>query len=104
MTGAPHLPGFGRCGIPRLSTGDSLLQQVLMSLVICTLHTQEPRFAESHICQNRADVGHPSFVTEQAVRNAADRLFPSRFRAVRFLVLPYPPTSHRLAKHAILAS
>src|SRR5579859_3701248 len=25
MTGAPHLPGFGRCGIPRLCTGHSLL-------------------------------------------------------------------------------
>jgi hypothetical protein len=46
------------------------MQQVLMLMVICTLHTQEPRFVESHICQNRADVGHPSFVTEQAVRNA----------------------------------
>src|ERR1700760_1404021 len=70
MTDAPHLPGFGRCGIPRLSTGHSLLQQALMLLVICTLHTQEPRFVESHICQNRADVGHPSSVTDQAVRNA----------------------------------
>src|ERR1700732_1479598 len=73
MTGAPYLPGFGRCGIPRLSTGHSLLQQVLMLMVICTLHTQEPRFVESHICQNRADVGHPSFVTGQAVRNAAQK-------------------------------
>src|ERR1700755_1990301 len=70
MTGAPYLPGFGRCGIPRLSTGHSLLQRVLMLMVICTLHTQEPRFVEPHICQNRADVGHPSFVTDQAVRNA----------------------------------
>jgi len=25
MTGAPYLPGFGRCGIPRLSTGHSPL-------------------------------------------------------------------------------
>jgi len=25
MTGAPYLPGFGRCGIPRLSTAHSLL-------------------------------------------------------------------------------
>ena len=24
---------------------------------------------ESHICQNRADMGHPCFVTDQAVRN-----------------------------------
>ena len=39
-------------------------------MVIYTLHTQGPRFVESHICQNRADMGHPSFVTQQAVRNA----------------------------------
>ena len=26
MTGAPYLPGFGRCGIPRLSTGYALQQ------------------------------------------------------------------------------
>src|ERR1700738_3477068 len=26
MTGAPYLPGFGRCGIPLLSTGHSLLE------------------------------------------------------------------------------
>ena len=45
-------------------------QQVLMLMVIYTLHTQGPRFVESHICQNRADMGHPSFVMEQAVRNA----------------------------------
>jgi hypothetical protein len=45
-------------------------QQVLMLMVIYTLHTQGPRFVESHICQNRADMGHPSFVTQQAVRNA----------------------------------
>ncbi len=41
-----------------------------MLMVIYTLHTQGPRFVESHICQNRADMGHPSFVMEQAVRNA----------------------------------
>ncbi len=38
-------------------------------MVIYTLQTQGPRFVESHICQNRADMGHPSFVTEHAVRN-----------------------------------
>jgi len=45
-------------------------QPVLMLVVIYTLHTQGQRFVESHICPNRADMGHPSFVTEQAVRNA----------------------------------
>jgi hypothetical protein len=44
-------------------------QQVLI-MVIYTSHTQGPRFVESHICQNRADMGHPSSVTEQAVKNA----------------------------------
>jgi hypothetical protein len=43
-----------------------------MLMVIYTLHTQGPRFVESHICQNRADMGHPSSVTEQAVRNAGE--------------------------------
>ncbi len=37
--------------------------------VIYTSQTQEPRFVESHICQHRADMGHTSFVTVQAVRN-----------------------------------
>ncbi len=41
-----------------------------MLMFIYTLHTQGPRLVESHICQNRADMGHPSFVMEQAVRNA----------------------------------
>jgi hypothetical protein len=36
-----------------------------MSMVICTLYTQGPKFAESHICQNRADMG---IVTHLAVR------------------------------------
>ena len=40
-----------------------------MSMVIYTLYTQGPKFVESHICQNRADMGHPSFVTDRAVRN-----------------------------------
>jgi hypothetical protein len=39
-------------------------------MFIYTLQTQGPRFVESYICQNRADMGHPSFVTKQAVRNA----------------------------------
>jgi len=35
-----------------------------MSMVIYTLYTQGPKSVESHICQNRADMGHPSFVTD----------------------------------------
>jgi hypothetical protein len=38
-------------------------QQVFISMVIYALYTQGPRSVESHICQNRADMGHPSFVT-----------------------------------------
>ncbi len=40
-----------------------------MSMVSYTVRTQGAKFVESHICQNRADMGHPSFVTDQAVRN-----------------------------------
>jgi hypothetical protein len=43
-----YLPGFGRCGIPRLSTGHSLSATVFVSMVVCTLYPQGPRFAESH--------------------------------------------------------
>jgi hypothetical protein len=39
-----------------------------MSMVIYIMYTQGPKFVESHICQNRADMGHPSFVTEQVVK------------------------------------
>jgi hypothetical protein len=38
-------------------------------MVSCSLYTHGSKFVESHICQNRADMGHPSFVTDQAVRN-----------------------------------
>jgi hypothetical protein len=40
-----------------------------MSMVIYTLYTQGPKFVESHICQNRADMGHPSFVTDIDLSN-----------------------------------
>jgi hypothetical protein len=36
-----------------------------MFMVIYTLYTQGLRFVESHICQNRADMGHPSFVKDR---------------------------------------
>jgi hypothetical protein len=32
-------------------------------MIIYTLHNQRSMSVESHICQNRADMGHPSFVT-----------------------------------------
>ncbi len=35
-----------------------------MSMVSYTLYTLGPKVVESHICQNRADMGHPSFVTD----------------------------------------
>ena len=44
-------------------------QQILKSMTIDTLHSQGLRFVESHICQNRADMGHPAFVAGRAVRN-----------------------------------
>jgi hypothetical protein len=72
MTGAPYLPGFGRCGIPPRWTGSFLLQRFPRSMMICALYGQWSRSVESHICQNRADMGHPSFVTgrERSVRNS----------------------------------
>src|SRR5271170_639945 len=60
-----YLPGFGRCGIPRLSTAHSPMATGLDVHGHLHLHTQGPRFVESHICQNRADMGHPSFVTDR---------------------------------------
>jgi hypothetical protein len=41
-----------------------LLQRIPRSMIICTMHNQWSGSAESHICQNRADMGHPSFVTD----------------------------------------
>ncbi len=35
-------------------------------MAIDTLHSQGLRFVESHICQNRADMGHPGFVADRA--------------------------------------
>ena len=37
-------------------------QQVYMSMVSYTLYTQGPKFVESHICQNQADMGHLCFL------------------------------------------
>ena len=56
-----YLPGFGRCGIPRLSTRQSIPATNLGAWAICSLHSLGSAFVESHICQNRADMGHPGF-------------------------------------------
>jgi hypothetical protein len=40
-----------------------LLRRIAGSMMIYTLYSQRLRSVESHICQNRADMGHPSFVT-----------------------------------------
>src|ERR1700689_3520545 len=37
--GAPYLPGFGRCGIPRISTGQSVSATSLGAWAIYTLHS-----------------------------------------------------------------
>jgi hypothetical protein len=75
--GAPYLPGFGRCGIPRLSTRQSIPATNLGAWAIRSLHSLGSAFVESHICQNRADMGHPgvplrvgSFDRKLLVRNA----------------------------------
>jgi hypothetical protein len=94
--GAPYLPDFGRCGIPRTPTltvpvatsppcpkdpkvsNFRILQKAeLQRLTPSDTPTRGPwlpapaswhpaqsewRSLESHICQNRADMGHPSFV------------------------------------------
>jgi hypothetical protein len=54
-------------------------------MVIYTLHTQGPSFVESHICQNRADMGHPSFVTQQAVGLSLGRT-PVQDRTPRWVI------------------
>ena len=37
----------------------TLYQQQILSMAINALHSQGLRFVESHICQNRADMGAP---------------------------------------------
>ena len=60
MTGAPYLPGFGRCGIPRLSTDHSLPATGLVHghRQSCTVRGRG-LWGIPDICQNRADMGHP---------------------------------------------
>ncbi len=58
----PVLADVGFNGCPPIT----LYQQQILSTAIYTLHIQGLRFAESHICQNRADMGHPGFVADRA--------------------------------------
>ncbi len=52
----------------------TLYPQQILSMAIYGLHSQGLRFAESHICQNRADMGHPGLVADRAPEKA--RLVP----------------------------
>jgi len=67
MTGAPFKPVVGLSGNPLLSTGHALLATGLDVHGHHTLYTHRPRFVESHSSQQRAWMGHPSFVTDPAV-------------------------------------
>ncbi len=61
----PVLADVGFNGCPPIT----LYQQQILSMAIYALHSHRLRFVESHICQNRADMGHPRFVADRAVRN-----------------------------------
>jgi hypothetical protein len=58
-----------------------------------TLHTQEPRFVESHICQNRADMGHPSVVTDSEAKAVKRAAIYGTAEAVPFVGLSLPRSS-----------
>ena len=58
----PVLADVGFHGCPPIT----LYQQQILSMAIYALHSQGLRFVESHICQNRADMGHPGFVADRA--------------------------------------
>ena len=62
----PVLADVGFNGCPPIT----LYQQQILSMAIYALHSQGLRFVESHICQNRADMGHPGLVADRAVRNS----------------------------------
>ncbi len=66
----PHIcPVLADVGFNGCSPTTLYQQQILKSVPIYTLHSQGLRFVESHICQNRADMGHPGFVADRAVRS-----------------------------------
>src|SRR5271156_3952258 len=77
-------------------------------MVSYILYTQGPRFVESHICQNRADMGHPSFVTDPAVRNSGGRptlaVVEVDGRSQPTKVLRHPEPTYELAKARFKAS
>src|ERR1700759_3544638 len=89
MTGAPYLPGFGRCGIPRLSAGHSLLATGLDD---GHLHLAHPGSGVREIPQllDRADT--PNF------RHAAlDRTALAPFFNEARMKFAEPTTLHRKA-------
>ena len=66
-----YLPGFGRCGIPRPSTGHSLPATGLhVHGHLHPLHSGAEVCGIPHLAKNERDMGHPSLVTDQAVRNS----------------------------------
>ena len=67
----PVLADVGFHGCPLITL---YRQQILKSTTIYTLRRQGLRFVESHICQNRADMGHPSFVTDRDLTTGRDSL------------------------------
>jgi hypothetical protein len=58
-----YLPGFGRCGIPQTSAPECKGVDDHSHQDLLPVESDRWIAAESHICQNRADMGHPSFVT-----------------------------------------
>jgi hypothetical protein len=86
-----YLPGFGRCGIQRLSTRVSIPATNLKAWAICSLQSSGSAFVESHICQNRADMGHPGV--------------PLRVKRLRPKAIGVPATRpldrHRLSKISV---
>ncbi len=62
----PVLADVGFNGCPPITP----YQQQILSMAIYALHSQGLGFVESHICQNRADMGHPGFVADRTVRNS----------------------------------
>ena len=80
--GAPYLPDFGRCGIPRLLIEHSSPATDLdLQSDSYTLYLQGARFVESHICQKRADMGHPGFVSGTELLPADGHVIAKQTRA-----------------------
>ena len=58
----PVLADVGFHGCPPIALYQP---QIFRSMALDALHSQGLRLVESHICQNRADMGHPGFVAER---------------------------------------